>query len=464
MSSAVHLSASSAQHVAAYLEYERIVGDDDGGRLFTEAEYEEYKANVATARLQRRLYVSWRSVDTGMDCRQIGPSSTCFCTHRYRQHDTDRCDDRQVRCKVKGCPCPLFDYLPIRGTQDVKCSACKHSHDTHNARDRRCRHSSTASTSLVRSSPARKPPLATAASSSSSSNCSSSSSSSSSTSLISAPSRSSFRLSSSFSSCECPGFTTSLSCSCKAPWSAHRTVFESREERERAGRPVDRYGGTMYKGMGGLTGFTSLVDGVDLAQVEGQQRAVMGNGARGQRVLMEDNRGSAAIALVAGDEVREAQLRRGKMQEKDEMALYEQKYHRTMSTRSRTGLRPATPKVEEERASSSSSFTRPPLPRSSAQPTSTPFATSSRRGSGVGSSTSTTPSSRAAPTSTASTAASSAAPSSPRPSASSTPPRRPSVSAVSARRLSASTSRPSSSSSPPASSSSPSSRALQKRA
>lgn len=59
----------------------RIVGDDDGGKVFTPEEYEEYKRKVVPARLQNRLYVSWRS-PTGMDCKLVGPETLCFCTHR----------------------------------------------------------------------------------------------------------------------------------------------------------------------------------------------------------------------------------------------------------------------------------------------------------------------------------------------------------------------------------------------
>lgn len=59
----------------------RIVGEDDGGKLFTPEEYEEYKRKVLPMRLQNRLYVSWRS-PTGMDCKLVGPETLCFCTHR----------------------------------------------------------------------------------------------------------------------------------------------------------------------------------------------------------------------------------------------------------------------------------------------------------------------------------------------------------------------------------------------
>lgn len=58
------------------------MGDDDGGKLFTPEEYEEYKRRVLPQRLKNRLYVSF-GVPGGIDCKLIGPETECFCTHRY---------------------------------------------------------------------------------------------------------------------------------------------------------------------------------------------------------------------------------------------------------------------------------------------------------------------------------------------------------------------------------------------
>lgn len=203
--SMIHLTASAQDHVAAYLEYERIVGDADGGKMFTEEEYAEFKAN-AIAHRANRIYVSWRNMTTGMDCRQVGPSSSCFCGHRFRQHATDN-TNKNIFCKTQGCPCTLFSYIPVRGTQDVKCT-CKHSYDVHGVTGkRRCKQPG----------------------------------------------------------CMCGGFHTSISCSCRDQYGAHQTVFETREERQAAGRPVDNLagGGAGYEAMGGITSFSSLVDGID---------------------------------------------------------------------------------------------------------------------------------------------------------------------------------------------------------
>jgi hypothetical protein len=233
-SSMIHLTASAQDHVNAYLEYDRIVGDADGGKLFSEEEYAVFKANAiahradriyvsATPNLQlaycacaaahpppllplRLLQVSWRCMSSGMDCRQVGPTSPCFCGHRFKQHATDN-TNKNIFCKQAGCPCKLYDYIPVRGTQDVKC-VCKHSYDTHNVTGKRkCK----------------------------------------------------------TGGCTCAGFHTSISCSCREQYSSHTTVFETREERQASGRPVDNLagGGAGYEALGGLTSFSSLVDGID---------------------------------------------------------------------------------------------------------------------------------------------------------------------------------------------------------
>lgn len=65
-------------------------------------------------------------------------------------------------------------------------------------------------------------------------------------------------------------FASSYNCSCTDTYGEHSTVFESREDRERAGRPVDT--GWMEQAsreglpvchLGGVVGFASLADGID---------------------------------------------------------------------------------------------------------------------------------------------------------------------------------------------------------
>ena len=61
-------------------------------------------------------------------------------------------------------------------------------------------------------------------------------------------------------------------------YEAHQTVFETREEREAEGRPVDpkwMQDQNMVAGMGGLTqGFSDLADGEDRAQLMNPQNIV----------------------------------------------------------------------------------------------------------------------------------------------------------------------------------------------
>ena len=375
-----------------------IVGDDDNGQLFTEREFAEYKQTVADARLHHRLYCSWRNTALALDCRQIGPASQCFCTHRFRQHATDNWESREVHCKVAGCDCRMFDYLPIRGSQEARCH-CKHVHDQHNPRTKRCKHSALTSqqksitsgndermseaAALVSSTSSAALQRRSAASSSGSTSGAKQRPTSSNTALVhrSTRLRPAPSSSSAAGGCQCDRFTSSNSCSCGGLWSQHATVFESKEEREAAGRPVDRYGGTMFQAMGGITGFTSLVDGADkltLAEERNIRRPQLTADSGGRLVIAEarledvgsserqsargGTRGpftSAAESLVAGDDRKERELRRGKMGETDEMALYEQKYKKSMSVRSRTGLRPVTPqRVDDDNTRSGSGTPR----------------------------------------------------------------------------------------------------------
>ncbi|XP_055974598.1 protein FAM221A isoform X3 [Sorex fumeus] len=198
------LPAGGAAAVDEYLEYRRIVGDDDGGKLFTPEEYEEYKRKVLPLRLQNRLYVSWRS-PTGMDCKLVGPETLCFCTHRYKQHKTDFETIPQQRpislpCRVPGCKCQAYRYVPLNGTQPIRCR-CKHFADQHSAAPASVCHA-----------------------------CS-----------------------------KCSGFHSCFTCGCGQPAYAHDTVVETKQERLAQGKPVGQ--DVPYAAMGGLTGFSSLAEG-----------------------------------------------------------------------------------------------------------------------------------------------------------------------------------------------------------
>lgn len=203
----LHFDGSKAAAVEDYLEYKRIVGDDDGGKPFTPDEYEEYKKKVLPMRMKNRIFTSWTS-STGMDCKMIGPETNCFCQHRYRQHKTDFEEIPSERpilmpCRERGCPCVSYHYVPKNGSQPIRCSACKHPATEHGS----------------------KPPY----------QCEK-------------------------SICQkCAGFRSSHTCSCGEGYSSHHMTMETANEREGRGHPVGRE--NPYQAMGGLTGFSSLADG-----------------------------------------------------------------------------------------------------------------------------------------------------------------------------------------------------------
>ncbi|KAK5883813.1 hypothetical protein CesoFtcFv8_020100 [Champsocephalus esox] len=200
----ISVDESGLQAVEDYCEYRRIVGDDDGGRLFTPEEYEEYKRKVLPQRLNNRLYVSF-GVPGGIDCKQIGPETQCFCTHRYKQHMTDFevvPSERPLAlpCQVRGCRCSAYQYVPQIGPNPVRCR-CKHFPQDHSeASDNFCK------------------------------KCSS-----------------------------CSGFNSSYTCGCGQPSPTHQTLVETKLEREARGQPIGK--DVPYAAMGGLTGFSSLLDG-----------------------------------------------------------------------------------------------------------------------------------------------------------------------------------------------------------
>ncbi|XP_035038624.1 protein FAM221A [Hippoglossus stenolepis] len=200
----ISLDKSALEAVDEYCEYRRIVGDDDGGRLMSPEQYEEYKRTVVPRRMKNRLYVSFGMPD-GIDCKLIGPETQCFCSHRYKQHKTEFevvPSERPLAlpCQVRGCRCPAFQYVPQNGPNPVRCR-CKHLPQDHReAMGHVCK------------------------------KCSS-----------------------------CSGFQCTFICGCGQPSSAHQTLVETKSEREARGRPVGR--DVPYAAMGGLTGFSSLLDG-----------------------------------------------------------------------------------------------------------------------------------------------------------------------------------------------------------
>ncbi len=100
---------------------------------------------------------------------------------------------------------------------------------------------------------------------------------------------------------------------------AHETVCETREERQAAGRPVDNLagGGAGYEALGGLTNFSSLVDGIDRLALGAPDRRGM---IEGEAPLDDD-------ALDAyGGGAGAPPPRKQKLTAEDEFALYDAKY------------------------------------------------------------------------------------------------------------------------------------------
>ena len=56
----------AARHVDAYIEYNNIVGNADGGKMMSEKEFGKFKEDVKDSR-KNRLYCNWRNMDTGDD-------------------------------------------------------------------------------------------------------------------------------------------------------------------------------------------------------------------------------------------------------------------------------------------------------------------------------------------------------------------------------------------------------------
>jgi hypothetical protein len=74
----LHLNGAASASIDAYFEYRSIVGDADGGILFTPEQYDEYRRQRQAA---PRTYVSWRPIgEPSQECRAIGPESMCECT------------------------------------------------------------------------------------------------------------------------------------------------------------------------------------------------------------------------------------------------------------------------------------------------------------------------------------------------------------------------------------------------
>uniref|UniRef100_A0A8C3CH20 Protein FAM221A n=1 Tax=Cairina moschata TaxID=8855 RepID=A0A8C3CH20_CAIMO len=270
-------SNSFAETHVVFLQARRIVGDDDGGKIFTPEEYEEYKRKVLPIRLQNRLYVSWRS-PTGMDCKLVGPETLCFCTHRYKQHKTDYeviPKDRPicVPCRVSRCQCQSYHYVPLNGTQPIRCR-CKHFADQHSA-----------------------------APGFSCNSCS-----------------------------KCSGFHSCFTCGCGQPTYAHETVVETKQERLAQGKPVGQ--DVPYAAMGGLTGFSSLAEGymrLDDSGIGAPSAEVLESPVTSMdhpflKAFEGPSSSGQTISQIAGCSTATMQVSHEGRSEEDDMAYFEKRY------------------------------------------------------------------------------------------------------------------------------------------
>ncbi|KAK4826076.1 LOW QUALITY PROTEIN: hypothetical protein QYF61_005035, partial [Mycteria americana] len=286
----------------------RIVGDDDGGKVFTPEEYEEYKRKVLPIRLQNRLYVSWRS-PTGMDCKLVGPETLCFCTHRYKQHKTDYeviPKDRPicVPCRVSRCPCQSYHYVPLNGTQPIRCR-CKHFADQHSAAPgfscNSCKRMGNGKEDIAFCTGGFR------------------------TTSLASPSSVKERS-------KCSGFHSCFTCACGQPTYAHETVVETKQERLAQGKPVGQ--DVPYAAMGGLTGFSSLAEGymrlddsgIGAPSAELLESPVTSMDHPFLKAFQGPSSSAQTISQIAGSSSATRQVSHGKHSEDDDMAYFEKRY------------------------------------------------------------------------------------------------------------------------------------------
>ncbi|XP_040552538.1 protein FAM221A isoform X4 [Gallus gallus] len=213
-----------------------------------------------------------------MDCKLVGPETLCFCTHRYKQHKTDYeviPKERPicVPCRVSHCPCQSYHYVPLNGTQPIRCR-CKHFADQHSAAPGfSCKSCST-----------------------------------------------------------CSGFHSCFTCGCGQPTYAHETVVETKEERLAQGRPVGQ--DVPYAAMGGLTGFSSLAEGymrlddsgIGTPSAELLESPVTSMDHPFLKAFQGPSSSAHTTSQIAGGSGATAPVPHGRRSEEDDMAYFEKRY------------------------------------------------------------------------------------------------------------------------------------------
>ncbi|RUS87037.1 hypothetical protein EGW08_005190 [Elysia chlorotica] len=144
------------------------------------------------------VYVGWRCPEFQHDCQRVFYTSRCFCDHVLSDHAQYHALSVKVPCKVPGCPCKAYQWIPNR-PEDIgefwlpkrpgfdadawraKCR-CKHTNNFHDPnRPMRCK----------------------------------------------------------MKGCSCGGFNSDFLCAaCDRHWEDHQTFFDSEKSRREQGLPV----------------------------------------------------------------------------------------------------------------------------------------------------------------------------------------------------------------------------------
>ncbi|KAJ7354751.1 hypothetical protein OS493_030528 [Desmophyllum pertusum] len=126
--------------------------------------------------------------------------------------------------------------------------------------------------------------------------------------------------------CACKKFTSSYTCGCGQPTYAHKTIVETKEERISRGHPVGH--DVPYAAMGGITGFSSLMDGYMRLDDSGYWTTTftcVGAASPDDHPFLRAHAGMAGLSLEDGMGGGAGQVARQTTEEED-MAYFEKRY------------------------------------------------------------------------------------------------------------------------------------------
>jgi hypothetical protein len=173
-------SGGSRNKKLSLLTYNKLVGEADGGKELPEKEVRELLDKYKNS-WENRIYVNYCRTRDRKECVRITPQSGCMCGHAFRSHEWYA---KTVGCRVPGCKCECFNYLPRNGSRSLRCT-CKHLPEDHRGQNG----------------------------------------------LMGTCSK---------KSCKCTCFKISFSCLCGDKYNDHSTVIMTAEERRKAGLVVDQ--------------------------------------------------------------------------------------------------------------------------------------------------------------------------------------------------------------------------------